>query len=91
MTISADPDKYKYFSFGTGLDAIRVFSLSFSGEFDKSAIMFGADMRSSVNIDNRDLVKGPTQGLDNTTLTAEKKICYKFWWASDESLFNLAL
>ena len=38
----------------------------------KDSIIFGADLNSSVNIDKRKediliLVKGPTQGLDDTT------------------------
>ena len=42
----------------------------------KSVIISGADMSSSVHIDNKNkdiliLGEGPTQGLDDTTLTAE--------------------
>ena len=42
----------------------------------KNVIIFGADMSSSVHIDNKEkgiliLDEGPTQGLDDTTLTAE--------------------
>ena len=42
----------------------------------KNAISFGIDISSSVHIDNKNkyiliLGKGPTQGLDNTTLTPE--------------------
>ena len=45
---------------------------------EKNVIMFGADMSSSVHIDNMDkyiliLREEPTQGLDDTTLTAEAK------------------
>ena len=48
------------------------------GEFGKNVIIFGADMSSSVHFDNKKnniliIGKGPTQGLDDTTLTAEKK------------------
>ena len=47
--------------------------------FDKQVIIFGADMSSSVHIDNKKkdiliLGEGSTQGLDDTTLTAEKNI-----------------
>ena len=38
----------------------------------KNVIVFGADMSSSVHIDNA------TQGLDNTTLTAEAKYPINF-------------
>ena len=48
------------------------------GEFGKNVIIFGADMSSSVHFDNKKnniliIGEGPTQGLDDTTLTAEKK------------------
>ena len=44
----------------------------------KNVIIFGADMSSSVHTDNKEkdiLILGeePTQGLDDTTLTAEAK------------------
>ena len=43
---------------------------------EKMSLFFGADMSSSVHIDNKGkyiLIPGeePTQGLDDTTLTAE--------------------
>ena len=49
----------------------------------KNVIIFGADMSSSVYIDNRNkdiliLSEGPTQGLDDTTLTAEGNYPVKF-------------
>ena len=42
----------------------------------ENVIVFGADMSSSVHIDNKNkdiliLGEGPTHGLDDTTLTAE--------------------
>ena len=42
----------------------------------KNIITFGADVSSSVHIDNKNkdiliLGEGPTQGLDDTTLTAK--------------------
>ena len=45
---------------------------------EKNDIIFGADMSSSVHIDNKGkdiliLGEGPTQELDDTTLTAEEK------------------
>ena len=44
----------------------------------KKFIIFGTDMSSSVNIDNKNkdiliLGEGPTKGLDDTTLTTEAK------------------
>ena len=49
----------------------------------KNVIIFGADMSSSVHVDNKnkDILifgEGPTQGLDNTTLTAEAKYPINF-------------
>ena len=46
------------------------------GSVGKNIITFGVDMSSSVHIDNKGkdiliLHKGPTQGLDDTTLTAD--------------------
>ena len=45
--------------------------------------MFGADMSSSVHIDNKKkdiliLGKGPADGLDDTTLTVEKNCSINF-------------
>ena len=51
-------------------------NFSFSnGGFGQNVIIFGADINSSVHVDNKKdiliLGKGPTQGLEHT-LTAEK-------------------
>ena len=45
---------------------------------EKNIISFGADMSSSVHINNNGkdiliITEGPIQGLDDTTLTAEAK------------------
>ena len=74
----ADIDKYKYSGYSTGFDIKGTFSFSASG-FGKNIIIFGADMSSSVHVDSKKediliLGEGPTQGLDYTTLTAEKSI-----------------
>ena len=47
-------------------------------------MIFGVDMSSSVHVDNKKkdiliLGKGPTQGLDDTSLTAEKKVFNQFY------------
>ena len=92
LTKNADLDKYKYSSYGIGFDSRLVILLT-DGSFGKNVIIFGADMSSSVHIDNKNkyiLILGekPTQGLDDSTLTAEakypiiftqsgKKICIK--------------
>ena len=49
----------------------------------KNVIIFGADLSSSVHIDNKNkyilmLDEGPTQRLDDTTLTAEAKYLISF-------------
>ena len=49
----------------------------------KNVVIFGTDMSSSVHTDNKNkdiliLGKGPTQGLDDTTLTAEAKYSVNF-------------
>ena len=46
-------------------------------------MIFGGDMSSFVNVDNKKkdtliLDEGPTQGLDDTTLTAEKNFLINF-------------
>ena len=50
---------------------------------EKNIIIFGADMSSSVHIDNKNkdivtLGETTTQGLDDTTLTAEAKYPINF-------------
>ena len=75
----------KYFSFGycIGIDARKHFSLSDGSGFGKNVIKSAAGMSSSVDIGNkkRDILilgKGPTDGLGNTTLPAEKYYCINF-------------
>ena len=48
-----------------------------NGSFGQNVIIFGADMSSSIHVDNKKnyiliLGEGITQGLDDTTLTAEQ-------------------
>ena len=50
---------------------------------EKNIIIFGADMISSMHIDNRGkdiliVAKEPTQGLDDITLTTEAKYPFSF-------------
>ena len=54
-----------------------------TGGFGKNVIIFGADMSFSVHVDNKKkdilmLGEGPTQGLDDATLTAEKMYSINF-------------
>ena len=79
---NADPDKYVYSGYGIGLDSRSEFSLT-DGSVGKNIIIFEVDMSSSVHIENKDkdiltLGEGTTQGLDNTTLTAEAKYSIDF-------------
>ena len=73
-------NKYSYSPYGIGFDASGSFSLSDGSGFGKSIMIFGADMSSSVYIDNKrkdNLIfgKGPIDVLDDTMLTPKKK-CY---------------
>ena len=81
LTKNANIDKYGYFGYGIGFDRIGSFSFP-GGGFGQNGIIFGADMSSSANIDNKKkdilvLEIGPTQGLDHT-LTAEKMYSINF-------------
>ena len=82
LTKNADLDKYKYSVYGKRFDSRSEFSLP-DGTMRKNVIIFGADMSSSVHIDNKGkhiLVLGerPIQGLGDTTLTAEEKYPINF-------------
>ena len=81
ITKNANPDKYSYSRYRIGFDSRSHFS---NPNFDwgENVIIFGADMSSSAHNANRKngkkkrkniliLGKGPTQGLDDTTLTVE--------------------
>ena len=81
MTKNADIDEKKYSGYGVGFD--RKGTFSFGNGFGRNCITFGVDMRSSAHVDNKKkyiliLGKGPTQGLDGTTLAAEKKYSINF-------------
>ena len=65
LTKNADVDKYKYSGYGIGSDSHSELSLP-DYTMGKSGIIFGADISSSVHIDNKrkDVLiigKGPTQ------------------------------
>ena len=74
LTKNADPHKCKCSDHGIGFDFRSEFSQTDSS-VGKNVFIFGADMSSSVHIDdkNKDILvlgEGPTQGLNNTKLTA---------------------
>ena len=76
LTKNADIDKYRYSGYGIGFDRRSSFSFP-GGGFGQNIIIFGADMNSSIHIDNKgkDILivgKGLTQGLGEHSLTAEK-------------------
>ena len=81
LTKNADVDKHGYSGYGIGFDRRSSFSFP-SGGFGQNVLIFGADMSSSIHIDNKKkdilvLGKGPTQGLEHT-LTAEKMYSINF-------------
>ena len=93
LTKNADPDKYKYSGYGIGFDSRLEFSFT-DGSMGKNVIIFGADMSSFVHIDNKNkdvliLGEGPTQGLDDTTLTAE--VIYPITFTQPNKRFVLSL
>ena len=82
LTKNVDPDKYKYSGYSIGFDSCSEF-LFREGNMERNVIIFGAVMSSSVHVDNtnRDILilgEGPTQGLDDTTLTTEAKFPTNF-------------
>ena len=81
MTKNADIEKYKYSGYGIGFDRRSSFSFP-SGGFGQNVLIFGADMSTTIHIDNKkkDILvigRGPTQGLEST-LTAEKLYSINF-------------
>ena len=76
LTKNADPDRCWYSGYGIGFDTRGSFSFSDSSGSGRNDIIVGADMSSSAHVGNKKkniliLDKGPTQGLDDTTLTAD--------------------
>ena len=82
LTKNADPDRYSYSGYGIGFNSPSHFLFS-KFDFGKNVITFGVENNSSTHTDNKEkyiLVfgEGPTQGLDNTTITAEAKYSINF-------------
>ena len=73
-------EKYKYSGHGFGIQARESFSLSDGSGFGKNVLIFVAHMISSRHVGSkkRNLNFCSTQGLGNTTLTAEKKYAKNF-------------
>ena len=81
MTKNNDIGKYKYSGYGIGYDRKGRFSVV--NGFGENCKIFGVDMSSSAYVHNKKkniiiLGEGPTQGLDGTTLTAEKMYSINF-------------
>ena len=82
LTKNADLDKYKYTGYDIAFDSCSKFLFT-DGNYGKNVIIFRVDMSSSVHVDNKEkdiliLGGGPTQGLDDTTLTVEAKYPINF-------------
>ena len=76
ITKNADFDKNKHSGHGIGFDRTGI-NLLPDGSFGRNVAIFGVDMNSSVYVDNKGkdiliLGKGPTQGIGEHSLTAEK-------------------
>ena len=59
----------------------------------KNVIIFGADISSSAHIGNKNkdiliLGEGPTEGLDDTTLTAEARDHINFTWPRERFVLS---
>ena len=79
--VLSDIEQYKYFGYGIGFNRRSSFSFP-SGGFGQNVLIFGADMSTSIHIDNKKkdilvLGRGPMQGLEST-LTAEKLYSINF-------------
>ena len=82
LTKHVDIDQYKYSGYGIGFDREGEFSFGSNG-FGRNVIIFEADMSISVHANNRTknilvLGKDFIQGLDNTTIYAEKLYSMSF-------------
>ena len=81
LTKNADPDKYSYSGYRISFDEYGSSSLP-NWSFGTDLVIFGADMSSSLHMivikDILMLGKGPTQGLDDTTLTTEVVFAISF-------------
>ena len=93
-TKNADAEKYGCSGYVTGFDRKSSFSFP-GGGFGQNVLIFGVDMSSSANIDNKKkdisvLGKGPTQGIEHV-LTAEKMYSVNFTVTNKNFLFKSAL
>ena len=90
---NADADKYKYSEYGIGFNSRSRFSHPSGGD-GKNVIIFGADLSTSANANNKlnnALVLGKDfiQGINGTTIYAEKMYSTNF--SVDNKKFCLSL
>ena len=93
LTKNADVNKYKYSGDGIAFDRTSGFSFPGGGN-GQNVIIFRVDMNSSIHVDNKGkgiliLGKGPTQGLGQHSLTAEKM--YSINFSKDNVKFCLSM
>ena len=83
MTKTSRIDKYKYSGYGIGFGFDRKGQFLFGNGYGRNVIIFGVDTSLSVNVNNKKediliLGKGPTQGLGEHSLLAEKMYSLNF-------------
>ena len=91
LTKNADPDKYKYSGYDVRFDSHSEF-LFIDWSMERNVIIFRAETSSPVYVDdkNKDILilsAGPTQGLDDSTLTLYAK--YPINFAQPNKRFTL--
>ena len=95
ITKNVDPDKYKHSVYNIGFGS-RSFYLLPNNTTRRNVSIFRVDMILWVHIDNKgkDMLipgDGPTQGLDDTTLTAKAIYSIKFTESNTKILFKFVL
>ena len=95
ITKNSDADKYKYSGYGIGFNSRGSFSHP-SGGNGTNVIIFGVDLSSSVHAINKVnnvlvLGKAIVQGINGTTIYAEKMYSTNFTVNKKKLLFKFAL
>ena len=93
ITKSNDIDQYKYSGYGIGFDSGGTFSFP-NGSFGENVIICGVDMSSYVHANSKMnnilvLGKGFTQGINDTTIYAEKTYSINFTKAKRKLCLSL--
>ena len=93
LTKNDDPDKKKSSCYGIGFDS-HLEHLFTDVNMRRIVIIFGADMSSSLHVDNKNkdvlnLGEGTTKGLDDTILTAEAKHSVNFTQQNNRFLWSV--